>query len=150
MSIDRQWREAVRKRANFCCEYCHSPERISATRFTIDHVQPRSLGGLDALENLALACRRCNERRLNFTDGVDPKTGHSVPLFDPRRQDWNVHFYWSRDADRILGMTDIGRATIARLDMNDERYADRDSIRNTRRLWVKAGWHPPTSDRREL
>jgi hypothetical protein len=32
-------------------------------RFTVDHLLPRSRGGTDALENLALACRRCNERR---------------------------------------------------------------------------------------
>ena len=27
---------------------------------TIDHVQPRSLGGTDALDNLAVACSVCN------------------------------------------------------------------------------------------
>ena len=29
---------------------------------TIDHNFPRSVGGTDDLNNLALACRRCNER----------------------------------------------------------------------------------------
>jgi hypothetical protein len=42
-----------RQRANSLCEYCHSPEKISATRFTVDHVQPCSLGGSDDLENSA-------------------------------------------------------------------------------------------------
>jgi hypothetical protein len=27
------------------CEYCHSPEQICTTRFTIDHILPRSLKG---------------------------------------------------------------------------------------------------------
>ena len=34
---------------------------VSASRFTIDHITPKSLGGSDELENLALACRRCNQ-----------------------------------------------------------------------------------------
>lgn len=63
MTIDR---ELIRKRAKYLCEYCHSPEKISATRFTIDHIIPQSLGGSDDIDNLAYACRRCNERR--YTD----------------------------------------------------------------------------------
>ncbi|MGC1219489.1 MAG: HNH endonuclease signature motif containing protein [Phormidesmis sp.] len=59
-------RQRVRKRAKSLCEYCHSPERISGSRFTLDHVYPRSLGGSDDFENLALACSRCNQRRYNF------------------------------------------------------------------------------------
>lgn len=34
--------------------------------FTLNHVLPKSLGGSDESDNLALACRRCNERRYNF------------------------------------------------------------------------------------
>lgn len=47
-------------------EYCYSPERLSANRFTVDRVIPKSLGDSDELDNLALACRRCNERRYNI------------------------------------------------------------------------------------
>ncbi len=62
MTIDDATKETVRRRANYLCEYCHSPERISTSRFTVDHLIPKSLGGKDNAENLALACRRCNER----------------------------------------------------------------------------------------
>ena len=48
---------------------------------------PKSLGGSDEWINLALACRRCNERRSNFLDGIDPKTQESTRLFNPRCQD---------------------------------------------------------------
>ena len=65
MSIPDAIREIVRKRAKFVCEYCHSPKRLSASRFTLDHLIPVSLGGSDNVDNLALACRRCNERRYN-------------------------------------------------------------------------------------
>uniref|UniRef100_UPI0030845201 HNH endonuclease n=1 Tax=Petrachloros mirabilis TaxID=2918835 RepID=UPI0030845201 len=57
MPISDEVRQAIRERANYICEYCHSPERLSANRFTVDHVVPKSLGGSDALDNLALACR---------------------------------------------------------------------------------------------
>ncbi|MGF2036528.1 MAG: HNH endonuclease [Nostoc sp. CmiVER01] len=43
------------------CKYSHSPEPISTTRFTVDPLIPKSIGGSDELNNLALACRRCNE-----------------------------------------------------------------------------------------
>ena len=43
----------------------------------------------------------------------------------------------------IEGTTPIGRATCIRLDLNDSRYPENDSIRETRRLWIKTGLHPP-------
>lgn len=145
MTIDR---ELIRRRANYLCEYCHSPERISATRFTIDHIIPQSRGGDDNLNNLALACRRCNERRYNFVTGYDSVTQTIVHLFNPRQQQWGEHFSWSADGQTIIGTTPIGRATLSRFDLNDERYSHSDSIRNTRSLWVQAGWHPPSGDPR--
>lgn len=42
--------------------------------------------GSDEDDNLALACRRCNERRYNFTTGVDPQTQQRVFLFNPHRE----------------------------------------------------------------
>ena len=44
MSIPDAIRQIVRKQAKFVCEYCHSPERLSASRFTLDHLIPVSLG----------------------------------------------------------------------------------------------------------
>ncbi|MEH1768194.1 MAG: HNH endonuclease signature motif containing protein [Nostoc sp.] len=92
MGVKDATRQFVRERAKYLCEYCHSPERSSSDRFTIDHLVPQSLGGSDADDNLALACRRCNERRYNFTSGVDVQTQQEVALFNPRQQDWVDHF----------------------------------------------------------
>jgi 5-methylcytosine-specific restriction endonuclease McrA len=146
MTIDDATREFVRRRAKYLCEYCHSPERICTTRFTVDHIIPKSLGGSDDLDNLALACRRCNERRYNFVAGFDPQTKAIVPLFNPREQSWSDHFIWSEDGKRIMGMTPVGRSTCKRLDLNDERYPKDDSIQSARGFWVKAGLHPPDED----
>jgi hypothetical protein len=146
MAISDTLRQRIRIRANFVCEYCHSPERLSANRFTVDHTWPQSLGGSDDFENLALACRRYNERRSNFTEGLDPDTGATVSLFNPRKQVWKEHFVWADRGTVIAGTTAMGRATVDRLDMNDLRYPEADSIRATRQFWVSVGVHPPHGD----
>ena len=46
----------------------------------------------------------------------------------------------------VGGITPIGRATCNRLDLNDMRYPETDSIRATRRFWLQTGLHPPLSD----
>lgn len=109
---------------------------------------PQSLGGSDQLDNLALACRRCNERHYNFTVGIDPETQAIIPLFNPRQQKWNEHFIWTADGTRILGTTPIGRAICNRLDFNDQFHND-GFIQKSRRSWVEVGWHPPQEDPRQ-
>ena len=148
MPIRDSIKQLVRQRADCLCEYCHSSERLSANRFTVDHLIPRSLGGSDDLDNLALACRRCNERRYNFIAGLDPETEEIVPLFHPRKHNWVDHFVWTEEGTIVSGITPIGRATCVRLDLNDMRYPEKDSIRSTRRFWLKTQLHPPIGDSR--
>lgn len=144
-SVPPAVQQAVRERAGGRCDYCHSPEWICAARFTLDHILPRSLGGTDELHNLALACRRCNERRYNFTTGRDPANHQEIALFHPVHDVWAEHFAWTTDGQWIVGTTSTGRATVERLDLNDE-YHDDGFIRISRALWVRGGWHPPASD----
>lgn len=147
MSIPKSLYEIVRQRAQFQCEYCHYPELLSSAPLSIDHIQPQSLSGSDELDNLALACRRCNERRYNFTTGIDPQTETEVALFNPRQQQWSDHFIWSADALQIIGKTPTGRATCNRLDLNDERREE-PFIQNARQQWIAGGFHPPNHDPR--
>jgi HNH endonuclease len=149
MTISIATRLRIRQRANFLCEYCRSSEEASTALFTLDHLYPQSLGGTDNEDNLALACHRCNGRRYNFIEALDPETQTVVPLFNPRQNQWLEHFIWSADGQKILGLTPIGRATIDRLDVNDE-YHDDGSIQRARRLWIRGGWHPPTDDPQQL
>jgi hypothetical protein len=53
MSVPATVQQAIRARAQGLCEYCHSLEWVCAARFTLDHLQHRSLGGTDAPHNLA-------------------------------------------------------------------------------------------------
>jgi hypothetical protein len=148
MSIPKTLYQQVRQRAQCRCEYCHYPELLSTAPLSIDHLQPQSLGGTDNFDNLALACRRCNERRYNFTTGIDTDTGKETPLFNPRQQIWSEHFIWKSDGLCIIGTTPTGRATCERLDLNDERRGEK-FIQKSRQRWVESGLHPPEDDPQE-
>ncbi len=41
------------------CTYCGAPETTDSP-LTIDHIVPLARGGTNRVENLAVACRRCN------------------------------------------------------------------------------------------
>ena len=61
-----------------------------------------------------------------------------VPLFHPNKQDWNKHFTWIQNGLRIEGVTAIGRATVAALQLN------RDVLIEARTLWIGFRVHPPS------
>jgi hypothetical protein len=149
MTISLIIRQRIRQRASYLCEYCHSSEEASTSLFTLDHLMPQSLGGTDEQDNLALACHRCNGRRYNFIDGTDPETQTISPLFNPRQNRWSEHFTWSANGQKILALTSLGRATVDRLDVNDEHHDD-GSIQRARRLWIRGGWHPPANDPQQI
>jgi hypothetical protein len=89
------------------------------------------------LSNLALACRGCNLYKSDKTTAIDPISNRTVPLFHPRRQQWNDHFSWNQDGTQIVGLTPIGRATVAALNLN------REGLVNLRRTLHQCGEHPP-------
>jgi 5-methylcytosine-specific restriction endonuclease McrA len=74
-------RRTVFARDSHHCQYCGSPAE------SIDHVVPRSRGGLHAWENVVAACRRCNTRK-------EDRLPHEVGLVlrnkpcAPRRRVW--------------------------------------------------------------
>lgn len=106
-----------------------------------DHLHPEALGGPTERANLWLACTRCNDFKGDRIDGIDPETGESVALFNPRTQHWAEHFAWSASGTHILGLTPGGRASVATLRLNN------DFIVVTRQFWVEAGWWPPAGER---
>jgi hypothetical protein len=117
--FSEQLRAAVVARAGNACEYCHLPAQGQVGRFPIDHVVPRSSAGLTEFANLALACPNCNARKWAHTTGIDPFSGETLSLFNPRTQVWSDHFEWSSaNPFAVQGKTPCGRATIARLQMN--------------------------------
>jgi hypothetical protein len=106
----------VRRRAKFRCEYCLFPEHLAELRFQIDHIIAKKHAGRGTAPNLALACFRCNSHKGANISGVDPVSAQIVRLFHPRQDAWRKHFTWR--GPRLVGLTPIGRVTIAVLKIN--------------------------------
>lgn len=134
VEIDRRVRNSARNR----CGYCLSPQHLVIARLKIEHIIPISKGGSNDESNLWLACPLCNGYKSDKTTGVDPETGDTVKLFNPRTQVWSEHFCWTEDGLRIVGKTPTGRATVVVLHLS----SDADALK-VRSYWVLAGWHPP-------
>lgn len=64
------------------CQYCG--DRLSRPELTLDHVVPRSHGGLSTWENIVCSCQACNRRK----GGRTPKQAGMTLLRPPRRPEW--------------------------------------------------------------
>ncbi len=137
--VSRALKRAVTRRAQGCCEYCHSQEQFSATTFSVEHILPRTRGGETEPGNLALSCQGCNGHKYTKTEAPDPVTGATVPLFHPRLHVWSEHFAWTEDYTVVVGLTATGRATMEALHLN------RRGLINQRRSLRLTGEHPPGS-----
>ena len=117
-------RHLARDRAGGRCEYCQLPDSLPPLEpFHLEHITARQHGGKTEMENLAWACHRCNYYKGPNLTSIDPETQEIVPLFNPRRAVWNLHFVLR--GFRLIGLTPIGRTTVALLQMNAERRIER-------------------------
>lgn len=114
--MDEQLRQAVRQHARLRCEYCHLAEIHSSLSFEIEHIIAEKHGGDSEFENLAWSCRYCNSYKGSNIAGIDPSTKRIVPLYHPRRERWDEHFYWH--GSLLVGLSPQARATIAVLRIN--------------------------------
>jgi 5-methylcytosine-specific restriction endonuclease McrA len=58
-------RRTVMARDQYTCQYCGA--QPGKNHLTVDHVIPRSKGGLTLWENVVTACGTCNQRKGNHT-----------------------------------------------------------------------------------
>jgi HNH endonuclease len=142
--VSAKVRRAVAERARFCCEYCWSQESYATQSFSVEHILARYHGGKNHLDNLALACQGCNNHKHTKLKGLDPATGQLTRLFHPRHDRWQDHFTWNEDFSIMIGLTDIGRATIAELQIN------RSGLVNLRQAFYLLGKHPPKAMQDDL
>lgn len=119
MNLAAELAAAVRKRSADRCQYCLMHQSLQGASFHVEHIIPRSKGGASDLANLALACPSCNLHKADRTTTIDPVSGAQLPLFHPGQQTWSDHFRFN--GHRIDGLTPIGRATVAALDLNHSR-----------------------------
>jgi hypothetical protein len=134
-------REAISARAGGRCEYCQMHQSLQGATFHIEHVIPRVLGGTSDLTNLALACPSCNLHKGDRVAVFSSAGSYAVAFFHPRIDLWSDHFEW--DDHRLIGKTEIGRATILSLDLNQER---RIKIRQAEQM---LGLFPPDLNKTE-
>ncbi len=74
------------RRDHYQCQYC--AKKPKTAELTIDHVMPRSRGGLSTWENCVLACIRCNTRKGNRT----PDEANMQLRKPPVRPNWTRLF----------------------------------------------------------
>ena len=120
-------RRLVEERSNHRCEYCLLPTGVSFFSHEVDHVISEKHGGTTDINNLAIACWRCNRYKGTDLGSFDPQTGAFSLLFNPRKQQWTKHFVF--EETRIRGLTAEGRTTVKLLQLNkDERLAERQRL----------------------
>jgi len=118
MPADKELKSFVVQRANNQCEYCtiHQDDD-QVFRFPVDRIISGQHGGAYTQKNTALACHNCNQKKGPNIASVSPDSpGSVVPLFNPRTNVWAEHFEFHGAA--IVGLTPVGKSTIALLDMN--------------------------------
>jgi len=102
-------RREVFIRDGYTCQYCGRQSH----ELTIDHVIPRSRGGLHAWDNVVSACRACNHRKggksvaearmLLNKQPHEPRAGVYYTI--ERRVDASIHDEWQKF---LPGFTPIG------------------------------------------
>src|SRR5215510_14218433 len=113
--IPRALRQHIVHVANGRCEYCLTPQEMTLATFHLDHIIPKSAGGTTAFENLCLSCPLCNQCKQGVLRARDTDTGRLVRLFNPRRDQWRVHFRWSDYGTQIIGLMSRVHVTVAEL-----------------------------------
>lgn len=115
-SIPAELRKLVIDRASGRCEYCLIHQDFSIYTLEVDHIIAVKHGGETTADNLALSCLSCNRHKGSDFATIDQVTKEIVPLFNPRRQVWDEHFYIEHA--RIEGKTQIGQGTARLLQFN--------------------------------
>ena len=77
-------RRNILNRDNHSCQYCG----YTGSDLTLDHVIPRSRGGVDSWENLTTACMRCNVKK----GSRSPKEANLLLRNQPRRPHSSLHY----------------------------------------------------------
>ncbi len=98
-------RRNILSRDAHSCQYCS----YSGDDLTLDHVVPRSRGGIDSWENIVTACVRCNVKKGNRTPREasmllrnQPRKPHSSLYFEVTKQiKSGVHGEWRK---YVIGM----------------------------------------------
>ena len=103
MALSKKIRFDVFKRDSFTCAYCGKkpPEAV----LEADHIEPKSKGGTDILENLITACFDCNRGKSNNELNEIPKNENFDLLkekYDQLKEFYNFQKKYSKLKEEIL------------------------------------------------
>jgi hypothetical protein len=105
-------RRALRERYRFRCGYCGTTEVDAGGELTVDHFQPRSMGGADTPDNWVYACITCNDHKGDYWQP------HSAQrILHPERDPIVEHIREGEDGEWIP-LTEMGRFHLNRLRLN--------------------------------
>ncbi len=94
-------RLAIFRRDRYCCQYCGVV--LGEELLTVDHVLPKSRGGLKSWTNMVTSCKSCNTFKNNRTPeeaGIkliqipfmpEMKLKHSLPVIGEIHPDWHLY-----------------------------------------------------------
>lgn len=102
-------RHNIMARDGWKCQYCGI--KVNGQTMTMDHVVPRSQGGITRWSNIVAACSPCNAKKDNRTPqqaGMkikkQPKRPNWVPLYSVRLSgsppdQWASYLYWTSELE---------------------------------------------------
>lgn len=96
-------RGAVVQRDRSTCQYCF--KKLIPSEITIDHVVPRSRGGISSFYNCVVSCMPCNSKKGDkFLEEVDMTlTSKPVhPSLSKEFQMYNLPNFWHSDWDLFI------------------------------------------------
>jgi hypothetical protein len=127
--VSAELRRIVEERAGGRREYCLIHQDDTFVGCQVDHVIAEKHGGVTDASNLALACAFCNRAKGSDIASIIPESQALVRLFNPRSDRWDDHFRIDTQSLMIGAFSDIGRATVRLLRLNDiERVLERQSL----------------------
>lgn len=109
------------QRFNYACGYCGTTEIEVGATLTVDHFQPSSQDGADAIENWVYSCFACNIFKGDYWPQND-----DFALLRPLEDDFSLHWRQMEDGS-LVPLTDRGRFHIEKL------HLDRPQLENKRR-----------------
>lgn len=96
-------RKSVFKRDKFTCQYCG--EVLKSGQVTVDHIIPKSIGGLSSFTNCTTSCYKCNNKKGSRT----PEQANMTLMSKPDTPAGYIHHvsdndHWHDDWDNFFGL----------------------------------------------
>jgi hypothetical protein len=101
VAISKKIRFEVFKRDGFTCAYCgKAPPDIV---LEVDHIEPKSKGGGDGMENLVTSCFECNRGKKHIQlDKVPPKILEQMEIMKEMQEQLKAYRYVMQLAEETL------------------------------------------------